>query len=132
MVLYLAPLSISFPTFIRFLLGAFIYMGIEVIIDNTSDPSMGLVGGISFILCGMYDEWFDLHFLLIWAMIAITVTILEYIAGRIWNRDYTIWDYRHLPFNIHGQVCIHFMLIWMLIIAPLILYLDTMFKIIWC
>ena len=106
-------------------------MGIEVAFDNTSHRSMGILGGVIFVLCGMYDEWFKLPVIALWGLIAITVTVGEYFVGRLVNKNYEIWDYRNLPLNIHGQVCLPFTVIWMFIIAPLILYLDTMFKLIW-
>jgi uncharacterized membrane protein len=28
------------------------------------------------------------------------------------NRSYTVWDYRALPFNFMGQICLRFSLLW--------------------
>ena len=33
-------------------------------------------------------------------------------AGMIVNRSYAVWDYRHLPLNFHGQICLPFFLLW--------------------
>lgn len=115
---------------IRFLLGGLIYMGIEVAFDNTSDRTMGLVGGVSFVLCGYYDEWFHFPYILECLFIASTIVIFEYIAGRIWNKDYQIWDYRKMPFNLHGQICLTFFIVWVILIAPVIIILDNLFKLI--
>lgn len=113
-----------FELFIKFLIGGLLYMGIEVLYDNTSDRSMGLVGGLAFIICTSVINVFDLHYLINGFIIANIVTILEYIGGRLFNKDFHIWDYRNMPFNFKGQVCLPFYLIWLLVIAPLIMWLD--------
>lgn len=103
-------------------------MGIEVAFDNTSHRSMGLVGGVAFVLCGYYDEWFTLPKVLESLAIATTIVVIEYIAGIIWNKNYQIWDYRQMPFNVNGQICLTFYIVWIVAIAPIIKYLDNVFK----
>ena len=36
----------------------------------------------------------------------------ELLTGLIFNSGYTIWDYRDLPLNFRGQICLPFSLIW--------------------
>ena len=107
----------------RFIIGGLIYIGIEVMYDNTSHRSMGLVGGVAFVLCSWYIS-FGLNHVILSLLMSTTITALEYIAGMIFNRDYSIWDYRKLPFNINGQVCLPFMLIWAVIMPFVIIWLD--------
>ena len=40
------------------------------------------------------------------------ITAVELAAGLLVNRDYHIWDYRGLPLNYRGQVCLPFSLLW--------------------
>ena len=40
------------------------------------------------------------------------ITMIELLAGLAFNRDYSVWDYRHLPMNFHGQVCLWFFFLW--------------------
>ena len=40
------------------------------------------------------------------------VTMVELLAGLIFNRSYGVWDYRELPLNYHGQICLRFFLLW--------------------
>ena len=40
------------------------------------------------------------------------VTMLELGCGLIVNREYAVWDYRNLPLNFHGQICLPFTLLW--------------------
>lgn len=105
----------------RFILGGLIYIGVEVMYDNTSDRSMGLVGGIAFVLCTYY---IGLPYVLMCLLMAVTITSLELIAGLIFNADYSIWDYRNMPLNIKGQVCLPFFLVWAIIMPPVIMWLD--------
>ena len=84
---------------------------------------MGLVGGIAFVLCSWYIG-FGLNHVVLSLLMATTITILEYVAGMLFNRDYSIWDYRKLPLNINGQVCLPFMLIWAVVMPFVIIWLD--------
>ena len=106
-------------------------MGIEVLFDNTSHRSMGLVGGVIFVICGSFDEWFTIPYWLNCVMIATTIVIIEYLAGIVWNKDFSIWDYRNIPFNYKGQICLRFWLIWAGIISHLVIYLDNALRLIW-
>ena len=36
----------------------------------------------------------------------------ELLTGLIFNRTYQIWDYRELPLNYQGQICLPFSLLW--------------------
>jgi uncharacterized membrane protein len=29
------------------------------------------------------------------------------------NRQFQIWDYRQMPLNFHGQICLPFCLLWL-------------------
>ena len=40
------------------------------------------------------------------------ITMVELLTGLIANRSYTVWDYRHLPLNFCGQICLPFTLLW--------------------
>ena len=33
-------------------------------------------------------------------------TSVDFLCGMICNQDYSVWDYRHLPFNFMGQICL--------------------------
>jgi len=111
---------------VRFILGGLIYMGIEVLYDGTSHRSMGLVGGLSFVICSWYLKTLNINYWIMCVLMATTIVILEYIAGKIWNSNFSIWDYRKMPFNFQGQVCLTFYVIWIVIISPVIMWLDKL------
>lgn len=51
-------------------------------------------------------------------------TFMELVFGLLFNQDYHIWDYRDLPFNYCGQICLPFALVWVVICAGSIILLD--------
>lgn len=54
----------------------------------------------------------------------ISITGIEYFCGIIWNRKYTVWDYRHEPLNYRGQVCIRFTTVWCLLSSAAMLLFN--------
>lgn len=50
----------------------------------------------------------------------IIITSVELVFGIIFNLwlGLGVWDYSHLPFNILGQVCPYFTLIWAFLTIP--------------
>ena len=58
---------------------------------------------------------------------SVMITIWEYFTGNIFNLDYQIWDYRNIPFNIDGQVCLLFTILWFflsIIFIPVLDYIE--------
>lgn len=43
---------------------------------------------------------------------SLIITGVELTAGLLINRNYTVWDYRNLPFSFLGQICLPFSLLW--------------------
>ena len=40
------------------------------------------------------------------------ITAVELLAGLLVNRSFRVWDYRHMPLNYLGQICLPFSLLW--------------------
>ncbi len=40
------------------------------------------------------------------------ITCVELLTGLIANRNFTVWDYRQLPANFMGQICLPYSLLW--------------------
>lgn len=111
-----------------FLLGGSIYYMIEILYRGHSHVSMFILGGICFILIGLINEVLSWD-MLFWTQILIgdvIVLILEFFTGlivNVWLR-LGIWDYSNLPFNLMGQICLPFALLWLPIIAIAIILDD--------
>lgn len=118
-------MSTFFKYFILFSVGGLIYMMIEIMFSGSTHWTMGVLGGICFILIGLIDSYFDLPLYKQMLIGSIIVTALEFITGVILNLwlHLNIWDYSMLPYNILGQVCLPFSLLWFLLCLPAI-FLD--------
>ena len=99
-----------------FCIGGLLYMSIEILYRGYTHCSMGILGGISFVSIGLINEILSWDTpLAIQALIgSIMITLYEFITGVILNiwLGLGIWDYSNLPFNILGQICLPFSIIW--------------------
>ena len=41
------------------------------------------------------------------------ITAVELATGLLVNRNFGVWDYRHLPGNFRGQICPQFCALWL-------------------
>lgn len=108
-------------------IGGILYLTIELLWRGYTHWTMGVVGGICFILLGMNDRLFSVKLpLLLQAIIGtLFVTAIEFISGLILNiwLGLNIWDYSNLPFNFLGQISLLYMLLWLpLSLIAIVLY----------
>ena len=74
---------------------------------------MFFAGGICFLLLGKLNSVRPRLKLPLRGIVgALIITMVELAAGLLVNRNYGVWDYRHLPFHYHGQICLPFFLLW--------------------
>lgn len=99
--------------FAMFLMGGTGYVGLEFLWRGRSHISMFLAGGICFLLLGKLEEVKPRLPMALRCLVgAGIITFVELAAGLLANRDYRVWDYRQLPFNYHGQICLVYSLLW--------------------
>lgn len=97
-----------------FATGGCAYMGLELLWRGWSHGSMFLAGGTCFLLLGKLNRTRPRLNLPLRALFgAGIITLVEYTAGLLVNRDYRVWDYRDQPFHLHGQICLPFCLLWL-------------------
>ena len=112
-----------------FCAGGLAYVGLELLWRGHSHGSMFLAGGTCFLLLGKLNKVKPrLPFLLRGCMGALVITQVELLAGLLFNRGYTVWDYRNTPVNFFGQICLPYCLLWIpLSLTAMWLYdrLDT-------
>ncbi len=105
-----------------FLLGGGLYTIIELCWRGRSHWSMFLLGGGCFLALGKLSQR-PLPLPLQPVAGSAVITAGELVVGLTVNRDYTVWDYRQLPFHFLGQVCLPYSLLWMpLSLAAITLY----------
>lgn len=106
-----------------FLTGALGYPLLEVLWRGRTHYSMALAGGASLVLIrGVSRQRRGL--LLRGITCAAGITAIEYAAGLIWNRRYRVWDYRRMPLNLHGQICLPYSLLWFGLSTAVISLID--------
>lgn len=110
-----------------FYLGGMCYAGLELLWRGFSHWSMFVLGGICFVLVGNLKrlrQHLPLPLRLLEA--SLLITLLELGCGLLVNRDYRVWDYRHLPMNLFGQICLPFTLLWIPVsLVAMVLYEYT-------
>lgn len=96
---------------VLFYLGGGGYMILEFLWRGRSHYTMFLLGGCCFLLLGKLRR---LHLSLPRKSLigALCITTLEYFTGLIVNRHYGIWDYRRMPMNFNGQICLPYFFLW--------------------
>ena len=102
-----------------FLIGGFIYGGLEILSRGFSHISMFVAGGICFILIGLLNEVYSWEFSLVGQMVisAGIITVVEFLTGMIVNvwLQLGVWDYSDQPYNLMGQICLLYTNIWFII-----------------
>ena len=105
---------------ILFFLGGIIYCLFEIAFRGYTHWTMGVLGGVCFLLIGELNEHYfnwDTPLLEQGIIGACIVTSLEFVSGIVLNiyLNLNIWDYSNMSFNLLGQICLPFSLLWILI-----------------
>lgn len=110
-----------------FLLGGFLYYFLEIAVRGYSHYSMIICGGLAFLLSGMINQVFGFQVALISQMVlsACIITVLEFVTGLIFNvwLGIGVWDYSTMPYNLMGQICLPYSMLW-LILSLACIFLD--------
>lgn len=103
---------------VLFIIGGLLYTWIEILWRGYTHWTMFLLGGLCFVVMGLLNEhvfpW-KLSIVAQTIISAVAITVFEFITGCVVNLwlDWHVWDYSGLPFNLLGQVCLYFFLLWM-------------------
>lgn len=101
---------------ILFYLGGMGYCGLELLWRGRTHGSMFLLGGSCFLLLGKVGR-LRLSSPLRAALGGLCITAGELFAGLIINRRFSVWDYRAMPMNFQGQICLLYSFLW-IILSP--------------
>lgn len=101
---------------ILFGIGGITYLIIELLWRGSSHWSMFILGGACFLIVGLINEKNRGHIPLLLQMLisTIIITAFEFLTGYIVNirMGLDVWDYYHMPYNIMGQVCLLYSILW--------------------
>ncbi len=96
-----------------FTLGGGSYVGLEMLWRGRSHVSMFVAGGVCFLLLGRLSRAKSRLSLSTRAVVgAGIITAVELVTGLLCNREYGVWDYRQVPMNFLGQICLPYSLLW--------------------
>ncbi len=105
-----------FKHLIIFSLGGIFYLMIEMLWRGYSHWSMFVLGGACFLIIGLINEHSHGRIILPLQMLigAAAITILEFAVGYVLNikLGLNVWSYYDMPYNIMGQVCLPYMILW--------------------
>lgn len=112
-----------------FSLGSLIYPLLELLWRGCSHYSMAIAGGLSLMLIDIIclRKLIKLPVIAKAILSSGIITFVELITGIIVNLVFklNVWDYSNMPFNVLGQICLPFSIIWVLISFPAIWICKT-------
>ena len=102
-----------------FALGSILYGLTEILWRGWTHWTMLLCGGICFTLMYLVSGS-ELSLVKKWLLSTCIITTVEFVAGCIVNLrlHWQVWDYSSLPFNLLGQICPRFFLMWFALSIP--------------
>lgn len=105
-----------------FCIGGGSYVGLEYLWRGRSHISMFAAGGLCFLLLGQLGKK-KLPVVVKGLLGSGIITVVELLAGLLCNRSYHVWDYRQMPLNLWGQICLPFSALWVpLSLVAMVLY----------
>ena len=109
-----------------FLTGCFVYSLLEIASRGFTHWTMTLTGGL--ILTILYEMHVRLTGTPLWQKCligSVIITSVEFTVGVIVNiiLRWNVWDYSDMPFNVLGQICLPFTVLWFFFFV----YLHIMF-----
>ena len=106
-----------------FFLGGILYVILELLYRQRSHFSMFFAGGSAFLLLHALFTRYTLPFFLKPLLGAVLITSVEFIFGYIVNIKMKrgVWDYSGARFNLYGQICLKYSLLWAVLTLPIII-----------
>lgn len=103
-----------------FLTGAALYGSVEILSRGWTHWSMLLAGGICVTMMYCIANFSRFQLWQKWILCAAIITTVEFLSGIIFNLQlgWHIWDYSDRQFNLLGQICPVYCLIWLGLSVP--------------
>ncbi|MBQ3110381.1 MAG: hypothetical protein IJC69_04510 [Clostridia bacterium] len=114
-----------------FITGGGGYCLIEILWRGYTHWSMFLLGGTCFLLlCFTFSRIYNYPLLLKAIIGGGIITAAEFITGLIVNiaLKWNVWDYSASPFNLLGQICLPYSVLWVLLCIPIALLMKAFVK----
>lgn len=101
-------------TVLLFCIGGALYNIIEILWRGYTHWTMFLVGGACFNLVGRIHTICKRGLFARCALCSCVITAVEFISGCLFNLrlKMNVWDYSDMIFNIKGQICLLYSVLW--------------------
>ena len=112
---------------VLFLVGGSLYVALEYFWRGFSHVSMFITGGVALVLLnGLATRFATLPLAALGAISAVVVTALEFVVGALVNvrLGLRVWDYSGVRWNLYGQVCLGYSLLWFGLCVPVVAVLQ--------
>ena len=116
---------------ILFPVGAVGYCALEILWRGRTHLSMAVVGGICFVLIYVINKYLpDYSYTFRAFLCAVAITLVELMSGVVLNivLRLNVWDYSKSPFNILGQICPLYSILWFCLSFVIICVGNSYFK----
>lgn len=102
-----------------FALGGMAYGLLELLWRGWTHWTMPICGGICFLIMYVIAR-LDIPLVRKWILSAAGTVTVEFYTGCIVNLSlgWSVWDYSDLPYNLLGQICLRFSLMWLALSVP--------------
>lgn len=109
-----------------FAFGAVSYSALEILWRGYTHWTMSIAGGICAFIIYIYSEKSSRGIIVRSFYGATVITTVEFLIGIIVNLylKWDVWDYSQMPFNLLGQICPLYFILWFLICIPVIKLFD--------
>lgn len=106
--------------FMSFAVGAIGYGLAEVIFRGYTHWSMALAGGTVLVLFTLINQSRNIPLIIRCLLGMVIITSIEFGIGMLVNvaAGWNVWDYSDKPFNVMGQICPQFSVVWFLVSIP--------------
>lgn len=115
-----------------FLFGGIGYLLLECVWRGRTHWSMGITGGITFTLLYLVFTRMGGGLLLLKCLIgAVLITSMEFVTGAIVNVGFQmgVWDYSSRRFQLYGQVCLTYSMLWLVLSLPIALVVQAIYAV---
>lgn len=107
---------------IVFLIGGTAYNILEYLWRGYSHWTMTIDGGLCLLGIVAICTGTNINYIGKVLASAMLITAIEFVSGIIINKIFqlNVWDYSAMPYNILGQVCLGYTLLWTVLCVPLV------------
>lgn len=103
-----------------YLVGGVLYCMIEILWRGSTHWTMGVTGGLCFLLLHRINQFQKINFFEKCLVGALVITAIEFSVGCLVNLTlhWNVWDYSGYAANLLGQACLFYTCLWFLLCIP--------------